>query len=158
MQGKDDDWEINSYNGRTTGNTYNTTYNTENMLKIMLAVLNDDPRIKIIMLLAESPASDIYISFRTIARRIGINYSKLKHYLSQLEAAGLVESIKIRSASPKANNNNGNRIDNNKGYTYYKLRQEFRETVRKVLSRGKITIYYLHFISLAATLICFYIM
>lgn len=152
MQGKEDTWEISSYNGRMTGNTYNT----ESMLKIMLAILNDDPRIKIIMLLAESPAKDIYISFRTIARRIGINYSKLRHYLSQLEAAGLVESIKIRSTNPKANNNNNRINNNNKGYTYYKLRQEFRETVRKVLNRGKITIYYLYFISLTATLICFY--
>lgn len=152
MQGKEDTWEISSYNGRMTGNTYNT----ESMLKIMLAILNDDPRIKIIMLLAESPANDIYISFRAIARRIGINYSKLRHYLSQLEAAGLVESIKIRSTNPKANNNNNRINNNNKGYTYYKLRQEFRETVRKVLNRGKITIYYLYFISLTATLICFY--
>ncbi|HWQ16617.1 MAG TPA: winged helix-turn-helix domain-containing protein [Sulfolobales archaeon] len=146
---QDDDWKNHNYS-RATGNTGNTD---GDILKKMLMILSDDPRIRILKLLAEPPTNDVYVSFRTIARRIGINYNKLRQYLSQLEAVGLVESVRIRSIN---SNNNNNRI-NDRGYTYYKLRQGVRDMMRKALNLEKIIIYYPYFLSLAVGIMCFYI-
>lgn len=118
----------------------------ELILRRMLTVLSDDPRIRILKLLAEAPTSDTYVSFRTIARRIGVNYTKLRHYLSQLEAVGLIDSIKIRTTS-----DNYNKKSNNKGgYTYYRLRQEARDLMRKILSNEMVSTYYLYYIFFTA--------
>jgi Transcriptional regulator. len=92
--------------------------------KIFL-LFNDDPKIRIIKLLALNGDGQSYASFRTIAKRTGINYSKLKLYLEQLERAGIIKSVKIIT---------NNRL--RRGYSYYKLRGEIRHYIAKLVEKG----------------------
>lgn len=132
-------------------NNYDHSWWMEYILKKMFIVLGDDPRVKILKLLAESSAGDLYVSFRTIARRIGINYTKLRHYLSQLEIAGFIECIRINTTA-----SNGNGKENNKGYTYYRLKRDVRDAIKKALDSKSINIYYPYFFFLALASIMIY--
>lgn len=123
----------------------------ELMLRKILTVLSDDPRIRILKLLAEHPSDNTYVSFRTIARRVGVNYTKLRQYLSQLERAGLLDSVKINTA------NGNNEKNSSKGYTYYKLKHETRDVIKKILDQDKVSIYYPYLILITLSIIATYI-
>ncbi len=105
---------------RSTANSSRDKLNMD-MISRLFLLLNDDPRIRIIKLLASYENGGSYISFRTIAKRTGISYSKLKLYLEQLERIGIIESVKI-------NINNSLR----RGYSYYRLREEIRHYIDRL--------------------------
>ncbi len=138
--------ERNNHDHSRGGNIY-LTY----LIKVFV-ILSDDPRVKILKLLAESSTGDLYVSFRTIARRIGINYTKLRHYLSQLEVAGFIEHTRINIIASNSNNKN-----NNKGYTYYRLKREVRDIIRDVLNSKSASLYYPYLFFLALASITIYI-
>lgn len=89
----------------------------------LILVLRDDPRMRILSALATDTDGNSYMSFRTIAKRTGINYNSLKQYLSQLEAIGLVEKITLSINGSKSR----------KGYNYYRLRDQIRHVIEKVI-------------------------
>lgn len=130
----------------------NTSQHILNILKMLLTILSDDPRIRILMVLAELSADDISVSFRTIARRTGINYTKLRFFLSQLERAGFIESIKIKIS---AANNSGN---NNRGYTFYRINQEIMDIIKHALDSGKKHARYLYSVFLPIAVIIYIIL
>lgn len=131
-------------NNRSTANSSLDELDMDIISRIFI-LLNDDPRIRIIKLLASYEDEESYVSFRTIAKRTGINYSKLKQYLEQLERIGIIESVKINI------NNNSRR-----GYSYYRLREEIRHYIDRLLH--KLDLENRHYIYLIAFSLGFVIM
>jgi len=98
----------------------------EEMVVALLSLLSEDPRIRILRVLAsQSNGENAYVSFRAIARRTGINYGKLKDYLSQLVRIGMVESIVVRLGGSYSG----------KGYTYYRIKEDAKRAVISLLER-----------------------
>jgi predicted transcriptional regulator len=101
-----------------TDNDPNNYQRAMDIFSRFFLLLNHDPRIKIVRLLMEHNSNN-HISFRTIARRCGINYRRLREYLSELESSGLIESVKL--------------VVNNKRYSYYRLNNDAKEFLAKLL-------------------------
>ncbi|MEM4485135.1 MAG: winged helix-turn-helix transcriptional regulator [Sulfolobales archaeon] len=113
-------------------------YSLEHVLRIMFILFSDDPKTKILRLLAEFPSDKEYVSFRSLARKVGVSYNKLRLHLLQLERAGFIECTKITLADlsyigKTDGDNSSNNKNNSKGYTYYRLKPEIRIIVRRVL-------------------------